>query len=300
MNNFTHISPTSISDATAALTQYGSAATVISGGTDLIAEFVVRTHSTPFQYVIDLKKITPSMEYITADSTGLKIGALTKLDDIVNSSAVQTGYSVLSQAASKVASWPIRNMGTIGGNICQGVRCWYYRSSAEWFDCLRKNPKGTCFALTGDNRYQHSIFGATNGCFAANVSDIAPALIALGASIKTSSQTITAEKFFDGFKNTVLGVGEIVTEIQVPVQPTGSKQVFAKASIRKAVDFALASCAIVIAPATGTVTSARIAMGGVATTPRRATAATADRAGAVHLRVEGVRGYLRVLGRKPA
>jgi xanthine dehydrogenase YagS FAD-binding subunit len=273
MQNFTHINPTSISDATSALTQYGSTAAVISGGTDLLGELIVRNHSTQPQYVINLKTITPSMDYITTTSTGVNIGALTLIDEIANSTIIQSGYSVLAQAASKVASWQIRNMGTIGGNICQSVRCWYYRSNAELFNCLRKNPKGQCFALVGDNRWQHSIFGATNGCVAANVSDIAPALIALGASIVTSNRTIAAGSFFNGFTNTVLTAGEIVTEIQIPSQPAGSKQVFEKGTIRRAVDFALASCAMVVGPTTGTITSARIAMGGVATTPMEATAA---------------------------
>jgi len=272
MKKFTHINATTVDEAVSALSQYGDKANVIAGGTDLLGELVNRCRPTQPEYIINLKTID-GLDYITEDAAGLKIGALTRLDDIAFSSVVQAKYSVLAQAARKVASWQVRNMGTIGGNICQDVRCWYFRATWNKFDCLRKNPAGVCQALIGDNRFQHSIFGAANGCIAANVSDTAPALIALDAKIVTSERTINAEDFFDGFNKTVLGADEIVKEIQVPTPPSGSKQAFAKASMRRAVDFALASCAVVIAPATGSVTSARVVLGAVAPTPRRATAA---------------------------
>jgi len=274
MKRFTHINATTVGEAASALSQYGDKANVIAGGTDLLGQLVGWIRPTQPEYIINLKTI-PGLDSITEDATGLKIGALTRLDDIASSSTVQSKYSVLAQAARKVASWQIRNMGTIGGNICQDVRCWYFRATWNKFDCLRKNPAGVCQALIGDNRFQHSIFGAANGCIAANVSDTAPALIALDAKIVTSENTAgyDAEDFFDGFNKTVLAADEIITEIQIPTPPSGSKQAFAKASMRRAVDFALASCAVVIAPATGSVTSARVALGAVAPTPIRATAA---------------------------
>jgi len=270
MYEFIHINAVSVSDAVAALAKYGADGTVIAGGTDLIGELQRRNLTNPPKYIVNLKTI-PSMDYIKEDAGVLKIGALAKLDDIVNSTIIQSKYSVLSQAARKVGSWQIRNMGTIGGNICQEVRCWYFQAYKNAFNCLRKDPKGQCFALSGDHRWQHSIFGAASGCVAANVSDTAPALIALNANIVTNKKTYTAETFFDGFKNTVLAVDEIVTEIQITPPAAGSKQVFVKASIRKAVDFALVSCAMVITPGTGAITSARVALGGVAPVPRRAT-----------------------------
>ncbi len=272
MKKFTNINATSVAEATSALQQYSGKAKVIGGGTDLLGEMIYFSLPSLPEYIINLKTI-PDMEYINEDSSGLKIGALTKLHDIATSSVVQQNYGVLAQAAGRVASWQIRNMGTIGGNICQQVRCWYYRSSWNKFNCLRKNPNGICYATTGDHRFQHSIFGATNGCVAASISDTGTALVALDAKIKTSKQTIDASAFFDGFTSTVLDADEIVTEIQIPTQPSGSKQAFAKATIRRAVDFALASAAMVIAPATGNVTSARVVLGAVATTPRLATGA---------------------------
>lgn len=272
MKEFTHINATTVDEAVSALSQYGDKANVIAGGTDLFGELILRSRPVQPEYIINLKTID-GLDHITEDATGLKIGALTRLNDIATSSIVKSKYAALAQAARKVASLQIRNIGTIGGNICQQTRCWYFRTSENKFNCLKKDPAGVCQALLGDHRFQHSIFGAANGCVAANVSDTAPALIALDAKIVTSERTIDAEEFFDGFSKTVLGADEIVTEIQVPTPPSGSKSAFAKASIRKAIDFALASAAVLITPATGSVTSARVALGAVAPTPIRSTAA---------------------------
>jgi xanthine dehydrogenase YagS FAD-binding subunit len=278
MKTFTHINATTVEEATSALSQYGDSADVIAGGTDLLGELVYWSRRTQPEYIINLKTI-PGLDSITEDSSGLKIGALAKLADIASSSVVQANYSVLAQAARKVASWQIRNMGTIGGNICQQTRCWYFRSSFNKFFCIRKGGV-LCQATLGDHRYQHSIFGAAGGCYAAHPSDIAPALIALDAEIVISgNRTEPAEGFFDGFSKTVLADDEIVTEIRVPTPPSGSKQAFVKASMRRAIDFALASAAVVIAPATGTVTSARVALGAVAPTPIRSEAAEGELVG---------------------
>lgn len=271
MKEFTHINATSVDDAVSALAEYGDKANVLAGGTDLLTELVDRVRPVQPEYIINLKTIG-GLSSIEEDGAGLKIGALTLLDDIVNSSVVQSKYSVLAQAAGKVASWQIRNMGTIGGNICQEVRCWYYRASWNKFHCFRKGGN-LCQATLGDHRYQHSIFGGTASCIAVHPSDTGPALIALDAKIVTSQRTINAEDFFDGFSSTVLNGDEIVTEISIPTPPSGSKQAFYKASIRKAVDFALGSCAVVIAPATGSITSARVALGSVGPVPFRATGA---------------------------
>ena len=165
-----------------------------------------------------------------------------------------------------MASWQIRNMGTLGGNICQDVRCMYFRSSWNKFDCIRKGG-ALCYSTLGDNRF-NSIFAGAAGCIAVCPSDTAPVLVALGATIVTSSRSIAAEDFFDGLNTTVLEGDEIVTEIQIPTPASGSKQAFIKASIRRAIDFALASAAIYV-----TSNDARVVMGGVAPTPHRATGA---------------------------
>lgn len=265
MKKFTHINASTVGEAVNSLAEYGDKASVIAGGTDLLGELNLRSRPEQPEYVINLKSID-GLDYINEDSSGLKIGAMTRLHDIAFSSAVLSNYPALAEAARKVASWQIRHMGTIGGNICQQVRCMYLRSSWNKFNCIRKGG-ALCYATLGDNRF-NSIFGGAGGCIAVSPSDTAPVLVALGATIVTSSRNIAAEEFFDGLNTTVLANDEIVTEIQIPAPASGSSQAFAKASIRKAVDFALASAAVYI-----TSNDARVVLGGVAPTPLRATGA---------------------------
>jgi len=274
MKKFTNISAKTVDEAVFSLGEHGDKATVIAGGTDLIGELVYRNQPEQPEYIVDLKTI-PDLDYINEDSSGLKIGSLTRLDDIVNSSAVQATYPALAQAARAVASWNIRVMGTIGGNLCQHNRCWYYRSSWNKFFCFAKG--GTlCHAAIGDNRYNAILGGQV--CFAICPSDTAIPLMALNATIVTSKRSIPIDNFFAVLGN-ILDVDEIVTEIQVPTPPAGSKQVFVKSSVRHAFDFAFASAAVVIAPSTGSVTSASIALGAVAPVPWRATKAEEELVG---------------------
>jgi xanthine dehydrogenase YagS FAD-binding subunit len=271
MKNFTHIDATTIADAAAKLAQYGDKANALAGGTDLLGELHLRIRPVQPEYIVNLKTIK-DLDYIKEEGNVLKLGALTRLHDIAFSSVVLAKYSALAQAARAVASWQIRNMGTIGGNICQETRCWYFRSSWNKFYCLRKNPQGLCYALVGNNKF-HSIFGAASGCVHVNPGDVAPVLVAFEAKIVTNKRTVNAADFFDGFKGTVLAADEIVTEIQVPAPPAGSKQAFVKSSIRRAIDFATVNVAVLITPATGTVTDAHIVLNAVAPTPRRVTKA---------------------------
>ncbi|UCE97941.1 MAG: FAD binding domain-containing protein, partial [Dehalococcoidia bacterium] len=264
MKKFTHINANTVNEAVDLLGEYGDSASVIAGGTDLLGELVLRSRREQPEYIINLKTI--GLNSINTTSSGITIGALTPLHDIAFSSDVLSDYPALAQAARKVASWQIRNMGTIGGNICQDVRCMYFRSSGNKFDCIRKGG-ALCYSTLGDNRF-NSIFAGAAGCIAVSPSDTAPVLVALDATIVTSSRSIAAEDFFDGLNTTVLANDEIVTEIQIPTPASGSKQSFVKASIRRAIDFALASAAVFV-----TSDDARVVMGGVAPTPYRATGA---------------------------
>jgi xanthine dehydrogenase YagS FAD-binding subunit len=270
MIKFTHINAESVQDAQAKLAQYGDKAKLLAGGTDLVGLMQHQSLPTYPEYIINLKTI-PDMDYIREDAGTLKMGALAKLHDIAFSSTVTAKWSALAQAARGVASWQVRNMGTIGGNICQQTRCWYYRCAENKFFCLRKGGQ-VCYALIGNNR-EHSIFGAASGCVASHPSDTATALLALDAKVVTNKRTVNIADFFDGFKDTVLAADEFVTEVQVPAPPSGNKQAFAKASLRRAVDFALVNAACVITPSSGNVTSAAIAINAVGTKPIRATAA---------------------------
>jgi xanthine dehydrogenase YagS FAD-binding subunit len=266
MKDIKHVNVTTI-DAAVAELKKGSAA-VIAGGTDLMSEMKAMISPNAPDTLINIKPIA-ALKKLAEDGGVLKIGALTTVTEIADSALVQSKYTALAQAARRVASPELRNVGTIGGNLCQHVRCWYYRSEMNSFPCLRKNAQGICYALAGDNRY-HSIFGAASGCVAVSPSDLAPALIALDAKIVTSKKTVAAQDFFavNGEKTTVLDNDEIVTEIQVPAPPSGAKSAFVKFAVRNSFDFAIASCAAMIGGGT-----ARICMGGVYNLPKRATAA---------------------------
>ena len=271
MKKITHVDAKTVDEAVSAL---GASAEVIAGGTDLLGYMKAHVSPNAPDTLVNIKTI-PDMDYIKEEGGMLKIGALAKLTDIHKSSVVQGNYTALAEAARRAASPGLRNMGTIGGNICQRTRCWYYRVDQNAFDCLRKNPSGLCWALLGDNRY-NSIFGAVAGCVAVNPSDTAPALVALGADIVTSERTVAAGEFFavNGEKTTVLGDDEIVTEIQVPTPASGTKSAFVKFALRKSFDFPIVNCAAAISSS-----DAKICLNAVHNLPRRATEAEAAIAG---------------------
>ncbi len=274
MKTFTHINAGTVKEASAALSEHNGKTVLIAGGTDLIGILKDAVLPSCPETLVNIKTIS-GMDYIREESGVLKIGALAKLSEIAKNSAVSSKYAALAQAAAAVGSPDLRNMGTIGGNICQRVRCWYYRSSDNYFNCKRKNAGGVCYAMAGDHRY-HSIYGTSGGCIAVNPSDTAPALVALGASIKTSKRTMAAKDFFTATgsdSTTVLEEDEIVTEIQIPEPPKGTKSAFVKFAIRKSIDFPIVNCAAVITSSGGTVSAASIVLNAVQGMPHKATTA---------------------------
>jgi len=243
---FAHINAKTIDEAVATLAE--GKALVLAGGTDLLGtmRFEIFPEKLYPNTIVNLKTITPSLDYIKEEGGMLKIGALSKLEDIAKSAIVKSKYTALAEAALRTASPHIREMGTIGGNICQDIRCWYFRKENNRFDCIRKGGN-MCYAMAGDNRF-HSIFGAIKACVAVNPSDTAPALVALNAVIKTSKRTISAEEFWDVAipGTTVLATNEIVTEIQVPTPAAGVKSSFIKFAQRATIDFPIVNCAAAI------------------------------------------------------
>jgi NADPH-dependent glutamate synthase beta subunit-like oxidoreductase/CO/xanthine dehydrogenase FAD-binding subunit len=157
LRKYEHINARTIDEAVSILRRYGDKAWVLAGGTDLVGTMRFEVlHDYP-RAVINLKTIA-GLDYIKEEDGTLRIGALTRLEDIASSSAVRSRYPALFEAARQTASPHVRAMGTIGGNICQLIRCWYFRKEDNRFDCIRKGGK-MCHATCGDNRY-HSIFGA--------------------------------------------------------------------------------------------------------------------------------------------
>jgi len=271
VKEFKHFNAYSVDEAVALMGRYGERAAVIAGGTDILGKMKDAILPAYPEALVNIKTIQ-GLNYIKESGGMLSIGALTLLADIADSSIIRSKYAALAQAAGRTASPHLRNMGTIGGNICQDIRCWYYRNQNNRFSCLRKKG-GRCYAIKGDNRY-HSIFGGSvsGGCFAVHPSDTAPALVALDAKIVTSSRTIEAEKFFEvkPVKTTVLKADEIVTEIQVPEPAAGSSSAFLKFALRKSIDFPIVNCAVMITRKDGKVSAARICLNAVHVVPYRA------------------------------
>jgi xanthine dehydrogenase YagS FAD-binding subunit len=274
LKKFTHINAKTVEEASSALRQ--ADAWAIAGGTDILGvmRFEILPDNLYPQVLINLKTIAPSLDFIKEERGILKIGALTKLEDIAKNPVIQSKWTALAQAAHKTGSPHIREMGTIGGNICQLNRCWYFRLNDNRFFCVRKGGK-RCFAMAGENRY-HSIFGAVQTCMAVNPSDTAPALVALNARIMTSKRTINAEEFWavNIPRSTVLDNDEIVTEIQVPAPASGIKSSFVKYALRSSIDFPIVNCAAAIGGGT-----ARICLNAVFNRPYRATKAEESIAG---------------------
>jgi xanthine dehydrogenase YagS FAD-binding subunit len=262
IKKFSHMDAKTIEEA-ASILRSGKAA-VISGGTDLLGTMRFEILPGYPEVLVNLKSI-PGMDYIKEEGGMLKIGALTRLEDIAKNSMIRAKYTALAEGAHRTATPHIREMGTIAGNICQLNRCWYFRLPDNRFNCIRKGGK-MCYALQGDNRY-HSIFGAVKMCVAVNPSDTAPALVALNAKIKTNKRLIESESFWDMTipGSTVLAADEIVTEIQIPTPAAGVKSAFIKFAIRKTIDFPIVNCAAMIGNG-----DARICLNAVHNKPYRA------------------------------
>lgn len=271
VKSFKHINAYSIEEAVSVLKRYGDKACVIAGGTDLLGKMKDRILPEYPEALINLKTI-PDLDFIKEEDGLLKIGAMTRLHDIATNELIRSRYNALAEAAGRTASPNLRQMGTLSGNICQDVRCWYYRSANNRFPCLRKGG-GRCYAIQGDNRF-HSIFGGSQneGCYAVHPSDTAPALIALDGRIQSSKRTIKAEDFFavKVRKTTVLDPDEIVTEIQIPTPSETTRTSFLKFAIRKSIDFPIVNCACMVAKSNGEVKNARICLNAVYVTPYRA------------------------------
>ena len=273
MPGFELYQPTQLNDALALLDRYGKDGWKMAGGNDSLSWFKERVKRP--KAVIDISGIA-ALKGIRETSDGVEIGALTSLTEIERNPVIRAKYRVLADAARRVASPQIRNTGTIGGNLAQDARCWYYRYGLP---CYRAGGN-TCFADTpeGVNR-EHALFDADR-CVAVSPSDTAPALVALDAKmvIKSSKgeRVASAEEFFIGPKTditrlTSLRPEEILTAVRIPNSWAGARFYFEKVADRDTWDFALVNVAAAIVVNNGVVERSRIACGGVAAVPRRLT-----------------------------
>jgi xanthine dehydrogenase YagS FAD-binding subunit len=280
MNAFEWISPETIADAVAALkTAPGfvdpdDAARPIAGGQDLLT--TMKDYITRPQRVVNLKSIR-GLDKITADGKGgLRIGALVTLTQLEEHPIVRRSFPGLAEAAHSIATPQIRNLGTVGGNLCQRPRCWYFR--LEEAKCLKKGGS-QCFAATGENKYNAILGGGPS--YIVHPSDLAPMLVALGGSVSVSGpkgqRSVPLERFFtlpaagNLRRENILENDELITEVHVPPSKFAAHSTYLKFKERDSLDFAMSAVAAAVAfAANKTVTEARLVLGGVAPAPWRA------------------------------
>jgi xanthine dehydrogenase YagS FAD-binding subunit len=283
MRIFEFIRPTDTAAAiaTAAQTktaQQGADVRFMGGGTTLI-DLMKLNVETPDR-VLDINRLPLDKIEATPDG-GLKIGATVRNSDLAHHAKVQKDYAVLSQAILNGASAQIRNMATVGGNLLQRTRCVYFRDTA--MPCNKREPGTGCPAITGHNRTL-AILGTSEHCIATNPSDMCVAMAALEATIHVQgpkgSRAITFQDFHllpgnTPHRETVLEPGDLITHVTLPPPVVGSKQVYLKLRDRASYEFALAAAAVVLTIASGRITRASVALGGVGTKPWRSPEAEA-------------------------
>jgi len=277
MHTFEFIRP---ADAAAAVTAAAQASTAqqgadvrfVAGGTTLL-DLMKLNVETPAR-LIDISRLPLAAVEATPDG-GLKIGATVRNSDLASHPTVRRDYAVLSQAILAGASAQLRNMATTAGNLLQRTRCMYFRDTA--MPCNKREPGTGCPAITGSNRTL-AVLGTSENCIATNPSDMNVAMAALEATVHVlgpkGSRAVPIGDFHllpgrTPQRETVLEPGDLVTHVTLPPPITGSQQVYLKLRDRASYEFALASAAVVITLAGGTVTRARVALGGVGTKPWR-------------------------------
>ena len=276
---FRLLQPTTLSEAFAILTAEPDAALPIAGGTDLLSEIRDGT-ATPSTLVALDKVADGGLNGITATPDGgMRIGALTTIADIAAHPEIRRNYAAFAEAAAGLATPQVRNLGTLGGNLNQRPRCWYYRHPLTV--CLKRGGDH-CFAVQGVGKYLCVTGG--DRCFIVHPSDTAVALTALQASVNIASgggtRTLPIEQYFTGpnvdlMRENILQTGELLTSITLPSPISEQHSVYLKARERESGDFALVSVAAALAVTDGTITQASLVLGGVAPTPFRASATEA-------------------------
>jgi xanthine dehydrogenase YagS FAD-binding subunit len=276
MVNFEFVNPKTLESVPGLLSKKWDETMLLAGGTDLLdmlKERLVRP-----QRVVNLKSI-PGLSYIK-NGAGLEIGALTTIAEIAEHASVRKNFAVLAEAAESIATPQLRNMGTIGGNLCQRPRCWYFR--AKDIVCIKKGGS-KCYAVEGLNKY-HCIFGG-GPSYIVHPSDSAPALMALGASLNIlgpqGKETVALEDFFelpiDNIRREhILEPNQLITAIKVPQLAPGTKSAYLKFREKQSLDFAIVSVAAVLQMEGKVCKKASVVLGGVAPMPWRVAASEAE------------------------
>lgn len=280
MKAFEWASPTTINEAVQLLksapvtSDIDEAARPMAGGQDLLT--TMKDYSTRPSRVVNLKAIR-GLDRIQGNArAGLTIGALVTLTQLEENPVVRSSFPGLAEAAHSIATPQIRNLGTVGGNLCQRPRCWYFR--LEEVICLKRGGS-ECYAAKGENKYNAILGGGPS--YIVHPSDLAPMLVALSASVSVvgsdGKRVIPLDKFFtlpsDGNirRENILKNDEIITQIQVPASAVAARSTYLKFKERESMDFALASVAAAVQlRANKSIAQARVVLGGVAPIPWRA------------------------------
>lgn len=258
--------PNTIDDLMALKREYGDASVILAGGTDLIP--LLKRRNTTARHVINIKRI-PELKGISFDrEEGLRIGPAVTLREVMDDPLISGSYPLLAEAARSVGYNHLRNMGTLGGNICLDTKCTYYNQSAFWW-----KSRPDCFKRGGDTCY---VMKGGKGCFALSAADTVSALIALDAELiiqgPDKERRILLESFFtgDGAKPHQVKGTEVVTAVLIPPPAQGWREGFLKKSPRGSVDFSTATLSVRLKNNGKSLEDVRIALNGVSTKPIRA------------------------------
>lgn len=261
--SFEHLEPRSLEEALGFLAEHKEQAKIIAGGTDLLVS--MKHGLLAPKYLVNLKALR-ELDFVGERDGSLRIGALTRLATLRETPAVRERFSVLAQAAEKVAAPPLQAMGTVAGNLCLDTRCFYYNQSPFW-----RQTRGACYKTGGDRC--HVVKGGKR-CLATYQGDIAPALIALGATVRVVSsggeREIPLAELYTGRGERPLALGpdEIAAEVWVPAPIDGMSGDYQKLRLRGSMDFPLAGVAVVLGRnGAGICNRARVALTAVGTGP---------------------------------
>lgn len=272
--SFAYVRPRSVREAVRLLAAPGALAH--AGGTDVLG--CLRDRIVDARTLVSLSGLQELEGICEREDGSLRIGARATLAEVADHPLVRERWSAIAQAAGEAASPQLRNQGTVGGNLCQRPRCWYFRGD---YPCVRKGGD-TCFAMGGENEL-HAIFGGSS-CFMVHPSDTAAPFVALEAQLRVAgpsgARAVPVDSFFvlpeqDVTRENVLGPGEIVIDVIVPPSSPDLSSSYTKARQRGAWDFALAGVAIALERRHDLVSRARIVLSGVAPIPWRAERAEA-------------------------
>jgi xanthine dehydrogenase YagS FAD-binding subunit len=269
MEAFEYASPSSVEEAISLLGSDWSQAAILAGGTDLLA--LLKDDVEDAKRLVNIKKVAGIHAVQNAEG-GIRIGALVSLEQLISAADVRREFPAITEAAEGITSPQIRNMGTVGGDLCQRPRCWYYRAG---FGLLALDKDGDSLPERGDNRY-HAIFGNDGKAKFVSPSSLGPALVALGASIAITGPSgprhIPAEQFFvipqkEGDREHALAPNEIVTAVAIPAASRGLRSATYEVRHKQALDWPFATASVALRMRGEHVESARVVLGHVAPKP---------------------------------